>query len=134
MSLENHPEIYYLHSMVSWRTGCRGECPSRGVVKIVVKNIFLRTLINSKLPSNDIAHIKLFKCRYFNFCNRSAYRRDAKTVEGFLVLSCVLRVLVRKLVSITTLLLPSTLNNPLSHRLLDIYLSSSKFTSVRDPW
>ena len=37
-------------------------------VKIVVKNIFLpKPLINSKLPSNDIAHIKLFKCRYFNF-------------------------------------------------------------------
>jgi len=39
-------------------------------VKIVMKNIFLpKPLINSKLPSNGIAHIKLFKCRYFNFCN-----------------------------------------------------------------
>src|SRR3990167_1619972 len=39
-------------------------------VKIVMKNIFPpKPLINSKSPSNDIAHIKLFKCQYLNFCN-----------------------------------------------------------------
>ena len=39
-------------------------------VKIVMKNIFLpKPLINSKSQSNGIAHIKPFKCRYFNFCN-----------------------------------------------------------------
>src|SRR3989304_8096475 len=44
--------------------------PRQRYVKIVMKNIFLpKPLINSKLQSNGTAHIKPFKCRYFNFCN-----------------------------------------------------------------